>query len=205
MALKILDFPVQPYVRKYLNVHLGHEQYLLSTADRFGKILFHMLRRQVKGKLHHAGSRADCTEVLQLDMRNFPVYQYGLTELTDYTIFQFNDFVDETMKEELYTWVRNFLSRKTSIRDIILDFMAGYDFREEEVKYETLRKAVQRNVKTKELRKRRPNSVVNLSQKLAGLSQKTAELSQEPAGLSRYASLLAMRQELMKIPVVPHS
>jgi hypothetical protein len=203
MALKLLDFPVKPHVRKYLDTHLGTGEYVLSTSDRFGKLLYHLLRRQIKGKLHVQGYRKDCTSVLKLDMRNFPVHQYGLTELTDYTIFQFNDDVDDLMKQELYTWVKNFVDRHTTIREVIVDFMAGYDLLEEEIQYETLRKAVQRNVpELRMLKKRRPKSVVKMSQKKAGLSHDSAGLSQESAGLSRHASVLALRQELMKTPLV---
>jgi hypothetical protein len=154
--MKTLDFPVKPHVRKYLNTHLGHAAYVLSNTGRFGRMLYHLLRRQVKGKLHHAGSREDCTQVLTLDMRNFPVHQYGLKEITDYTIYQFNDFVDEELREELYVWVRRHVNRHTTIKEVIVDFMAAYDLREEDIQYETLRKAVQRNCNLPELKRRRP-------------------------------------------------
>ncbi|UOR06727.1 hypothetical protein MUN82_06410 [Hymenobacter aerilatus] len=199
--LKTLDFPVKPHVRKYLLLHLGVEPYVLSPSGRFGKILFHLLRRQVKGKLWHAGSREGCTQTLQVDLRNFPVHQYGLTELTDYSIFQFNDFVDETLKEELYTWIRNFVNRRTTIREVILDFMAGYDLLEEDIQFETLRKAVQRNVNVKELKNKRPKSVGKMSREKVVLSQESVDLSHKTVGLSRYADVLALRQQLMQTPL----
>ncbi|WP_375435076.1 hypothetical protein [uncultured Hymenobacter sp.] len=196
--LKILDFPVKPHVRKYLDLHLGTEPYVLSSADRFGKLLFHLMRRQIKGKLHHAGSREGCTSNFKLDLRNFPAYQYGFDELTDYTIFQFNDYVDELLKEELYTWIRQFVTRRTGIKRVIIDFMAGYDLREEDIQYETLRKAVQRNVSLPPLKKKREKSVVNLSLKTGDLSQKTGDLSLKTGDLSRSAQLVSLRQQLMK-------
>ena len=195
---KTLDFPVKPHVRKYLNVHLGHGDYMLSTANRFGKMLFQLLRRQLKGKLHHAGTRDGCTQVLRLDLHNFPAHQYGLSEFTDYSIFHFNDFVDEILKEELFLWIKQFVNRRTTIKEVIVDFMAAYDLREEDIQYETLRKAVQRNVKLPELKKRRVKSVVNLSQKTADLSQKTADLSRKKGEMSRGAQHKAVRQELTK-------
>ncbi|RSK45194.1 hypothetical protein [Hymenobacter rigui] len=198
--MKTLDFPVKPHVRKYLNTHLGHEAYVLSNTGRFGRMLYHLLRRQVKGKLHHAGSREDCTQVLSLDMRNFPVHQYGLKEITDYTIFQFNDFVDEELREELYVWIRRHVNRHTTIKEVIVDFMAAYDLREEDIQYETLRKAVQRNCNLPELKKRRPKSVGKMSQKTGEMSRKTAELSHKTDGLSREAQHRAVRQELTARP-----
>lgn len=197
---QLLDFPLKPHVRKYLNVWLGHDTYVLSNADRFGKMLYHLLRRQVKGKLHHAGSREGCTAVLQLDMRNYPVHQYGLKEFTDYTIFQFNDFVDEILREELYLWVRQFVNCRTTIREVILDFMGAYDLREEDVQYETLRKGVQRNCNLAVLKKKRAKTVVKMSQKTGGLSQKTDDLSQKTDDLSRAGQHRAVRQELTQMP-----
>lgn len=197
---QLLDFPVKPHVRKYLNTHLGSDTYVLSNADRFGKMLYHLLRRQVKGKHHHAGSREGCIVKLQLDLRNFPAHQYGLKELTDYTIFQFNDFCDEILKEELYLWVRQFVNRTTTIREVILDFMGAYDMREEDIQYETLRKAVQRNCNLPELKKRKPKMVVKMSQKTGGLSRKTADLSQKTGDLSRAGQHRAVRQELTQLP-----
>lgn len=198
--MKTLDFPVKPHVRKYLNTHLGHAAYVLSNTGRFGRMLYHLLRRQVKGKLHHAGSREDCTQVLTLDMRNFPVHQYGLKEITDYTIYQFNDFVDEELREELYVWVRRHVNRHTTIKEVIVDFMAAYDLREEDIQYETLRKAVQRNCNLPELKRRRPKSVGKMSQKTDGLSRNTADLSQKAGDLSRAGQHRAVRQELAARP-----
>ena len=196
--LKTLDFPVKPHVRKYLLTHLGPEPYVLSNADRFGKMLFHLLRRQLKGRLHHAGSREDCTQTLQLDLRNFPVHQYGLTELTNYTIYQFNDYCDELLKQELFTWVRLFAGKRRTIREVIVDFMAGYDLREEDIQYETLRKAVQRHVPLQELKKKKGKSVGKMSQKTAGLSRKTDEVSHDSVALSRHGQVMALRQQLMQ-------
>lgn len=196
--LKTLEFPVKPHVRKYLLTHLGAEPYVLSNADRFGKMLFHLLRRQLKGRLHQAVSREGCTQLLPVDLRNFPVRQYGLTELTDYTIYQFNDFVDELLKEELYFWIRQFVNRRKTIREVILDFMAGYDLLEEDIQYETLRKAVQRNVSLKELKKKKPKSVGKMSRKNDHLSRKSDQMSHDSSHLSRHGELMLLRQQLME-------
>lgn len=196
-----LDFPVKPHVLKYLNGHLGYGPYTLSTADRFGKFLFHLLRRQLKGRLHHAGSREGCTRRLTLDLTNFPAHQYGLSEFTDYSVFHFNDYVDDLLRQELYTWVRNFVNHQRTTKEVIIDFMAAYDLREEDVQYETLRKSVQRNCDLKSLKKKRPKLVGNLSQKSGSSSQKTADLSRKPGSLSREAQHKAVRQELMSSPM----
>jgi hypothetical protein len=207
--LKTVEFPLKPHVRKYLSVHLRlalhadtnqMQPYVLSTSDQFGKMLYHLLRRQVKGRLHHTESREDCTQVLTVDLRNFPAYQFGLTQVTDYTIFHFNDFVDENLRQSLYEWVRLFASRRRTIKEIITDFMAVYDLREEDIQYETLRKAVQRNVKLPPRKKRADKSVGKMSQKTDELSRKTGKMSHKSGELSRQGQHRAVREELMQQP-----
>lgn len=198
---KALDFPVKPHVQKYLNSHLGRDPYVLSTSDRFGKMLFHLLRRQLKGTLYHVGNRENCTQRFSLDLRNFPAHQYGLTQLTDYSIYHFNDFVDDTMKEELYTWVGNFVNNQVTIKEVIVDFMAAYDLREEDMQYETLRKAVQRNCDLPTLKKRRPKSVMNLSRKSGETSRKNDKTSEKTVKMSREQQHRAVHEELMKTPM----
>ena len=176
------------------------QPYVLSTADQFGKMLYHLLRRQVKGRLHHTESREDCTQVVTVNLKNFPAHQFGLTEITDYTIFHFNDFVDQNLRESLYDWVRRFASRRRTTKEIIMDFMAVYDLREEDIQYETLRKAVQRNVKLPTRKKRVEKSVGKMSQKSGDLSRKSGKVSQKADVLSRESQHRAVREELMQNP-----
>lgn len=192
-SLHVLAMPVRPAVHKYLLRHLG-TGYVLSKADRFGMFLFQLLRRQGTAEKKR-GSREDCSATFEVDLRNFPFRQYGLTELTTYTIFHFNEFVDDLLKLELYVWVRTHcvhgLRHRLSVKEAIQEFQVIYDLTESDLSMETLRKSVYRNCPDVRPRKT-PKSVVKSSQKTALLSQKSGVLSQRERLRALYQHLTAL-------------
>jgi hypothetical protein len=213
--VKRIDFPVKPHILKYLLVNLKlqrieHEQlvvddYVLSTTNRFGFALNALLRKPARSARHEA-SIEDCTAALGVNLRNFNAPHYDLTQgkLSAYCIFQFNDFVDDNFRAELFWWVKKAVALRSTIKDAIYSFMAFYDIREEDMAYETLRKDVQRNADLTPRKKNQPkpkNFSVNLSQKTSGLSRKTGALSQKTGVLSQKDTFTAVRQELMKLPL----
>ena len=217
-AVKRLDFPLRPHLLKYLLVHLKlapslvnsqqPEDYVLSRADRFGFALNQLLRKPVKSARHEA-SIEDCTARLGVNLRNFNAPYYELTQgrLVAYAVFQFNEFVDELFREELYWWVGQMCARRSSILDAINSFLALYEVTEEDIAYETLRRDVYRNSgvptrrKAKKVGAEPENFSMNLSQKMSGLSQKTSEVSQKMGVLSQKDVFSAVRQELSKLPL----
>jgi len=185
------------------------EDYILSKTNRFGFALNQLLRKPIKSARHES-SIDDCTAVLGVDLRNFNAPYYELTrgKLSAYCVFQFNDFVDDNFRSELYWWVGQHRERRSTIKDAIRSFMAFYDVSEDDVAYETLRKDVQRNADLPSLKKKvvkkAPKSSdfsMNLSQKTGGLSQKTGSVSQKSGVLSQRDVFSAVRQELMKLPL----
>lgn len=212
--MKRIDFPVKPHVLKYLQVHLRLapatpdaqelQDYVLSKTDQFGFALYQLLRRPVKSA-RHEGSAQACTTTLGVNLRNFnyPYYELSQGRIPAYTVFQFNDFVDEVFKTELYRFVRDQIERRSTIKEAILSFMSLYSITEEDIQYETLRKAVQRNVPvlTKKSRRKGKNLSMNLSQKTGDLSRKTGDLSQKIGVLSHKDSFRALRQHLAKLPL----
>ena len=218
-AVKRLDFPLRPHLLKYLQVHLKlapsladpHQldDYVLSRADRFGFALNQLLRKPVKSARHEA-SIEDCTARLGVNLRNFNAPYYELTQgrLVAYAVFQFNEFVDELFREELYWWVGQTCERRGTIKDAIRSFMALYEVTEDDIAYETLRRDVHRNGgvptrrrKAKKIGAEPENFSMNLSQKMNGLSQKTGEVSQKTGVLSQKDVFSAVRQELSKLPL----
>ncbi|MVN77729.1 hypothetical protein GO988_15455 [Hymenobacter sp. HMF4947] len=213
--MKRIDFPIKPHLLKYLQVHLKLqrlqdspilvEDYLLSKTNRFGFALNQLLRKPAKSA-RHEGSSEECTAVLGVDLRNFNAAYYDLLrgKLTSYVVFQFNDFVDDNFKDTLYWWVREHRARGSTIKDAIRSFMVFYDLTEDDVAYETLRKAVQRNAGLGPSKKKAAKTgdfPMNLSQKTGGLSQKKGKVSQKTGVLSQKDTFLAVRQELMKLPL----
>jgi hypothetical protein len=214
-AVKRIDFPVKPHILKYLLVHLKltrieHEQmvvddYVLSNNGRFGLALTSLLKKQPKSA-RHEGSNEECTARLGVNLRNFAFPYYDLMQgrLSAYSIYQFNDFVDDYFKSELYWWVREHRKRGSTIKDAIYSFMVFYSVTEEDIAFETLRKAVQRNAELQPRKKSSPKSKnfsVNPSQKIDATSRKSGRLSQKNGVLSHKAMFATVRQELMKLPL----
>jgi hypothetical protein len=213
--VKRIDFPIRPYLLKYLQVHLKLarvndeplqlEDYLLSKANRFGLTLNLLLRKPVKSA-RHEGSIEDCTATLGVNLRNFNAGYYDLTKgkLSAYAVFQFNDFVDENFNAELYWWVTQHVAKRSTIKDAIRSFMAFYDVTEDERPYETLRKLVQRNGDLEPKKKSKgksKNFSVNLSQKNGEVSRKKGVVSPKIGVMSHKDMFSAVRQELMKLPI----
>jgi len=215
--VKRLDFPLRPHLLKFLQVHLKlsrlQEQpllladYVLSGSGRFGLALTQLLRKPVKSA-RHEGSIADCTARLGVDLRSYKYAYYDLLQgkLTSYAVFQFNDFVEDVFRQELYWWVRQHYERRATIKDSIRAALAFYDITEEDVAYDTLRKDVQRNAGlVPRKRKKKPgktdNFSVNLSLKTSALSPKMRPVSQKMGVLSQKATFTAVREALMKLPL----
>jgi hypothetical protein len=152
-AVKRLDFPIRPHLLKFLQVHLHlarvqelpfvASDYTRSSEGRFGLPLTPLLQKLVQD-VRYEGSIDDCTARLSLDLRNYKgAYAYLLKgQLSPWVVFQFNDLVEETFREEFYWWVRQ---RRATIKDAIYSYMAFYDVTEEDIAYETLRRDPHRN------------------------------------------------------------
>lgn len=214
-SVKRIDFALRPHLLKYLAVHLklgrkadaagALDDYVLSKSNRFGFALNALLRKPVKSA-RHEGSIDDCTALLGVDLRNFNGSYYDLLQgkLSPYVVFQFNDFVEEIFREELYWWVTQHRARRATIKDAIRSFMELYEVSEDDIAYETLRKDVQRNGNIPPLKKKaakKGDFPMNVSQKMGGLSQKMGLVSQKIGVMSHKATFAAVRQELTKLPL----
>ncbi|MDO7853170.1 hypothetical protein [Hymenobacter convexus] len=213
--MKRIDFPIRPYLLKYLQVHLklariGEdplqlEDYVLSKANRFGLALDLLLRKPVKSA-RHEGSIDDCTATLGVNLRNFNAAYFDLTrgKLTPYAIFQFNDTVDDHFNAELYWWVGKHVDRRATIKDAIRSFMVFYDIMEDDRSYESLRKLVQRNAELvpKKKKKAKPeNFSMNSSQKIGEVSRKKGVVSQKIGVMSHKDMFRSVREQLMRLPI----
>jgi hypothetical protein len=213
--VKRIDFPIRPYLLKYLQVNLRLsylegdtsklEDYVLSTTSRFGFALDVLLRKPAKSA-RHEGSVDDCTALLGVNLRNFNGAYYDLTrgKLTDYAIFKYNDFVDDCLNADLYHWVGQHVARRSTIKDAIRSFMVFYDISEDEKSFESLRKNVQRNGGIQPRKKKKAktkNFPVKLSPKNGDASRKKSVSSQKTGVLSNKDTFAAVRQQLMNLPI----
>lgn len=143
--MKTLTFRVRPHVLKYLRFHLG-PTYSLSRADTIGLVLFEMLRRQLDDS-----KRAKSVETYKdewlIDLSQFPAHKYGLRNLTDDTIYTFNNHIHKLIHAQLHGWVDQAMDDGHRQKDAILAFMARYDFVDGDVSYDALKKSYQRYLK----------------------------------------------------------
>lgn len=217
-AVKRIDFPIRPHLLKFLQVHMHLARlqespfkatdYTLSSEGRFGLPLTLLLQKPAK-HARYEGSIDDCTAQLGIDLRNYKgAYAHLLKgELTPWVVFQFNDLVEETFREEFYWWVRQQRQRRATIKDAIYSYMAFYGVTEEDVAYETLRRDLHRNgglptrKKSKKNEAKTSDFAQKVSQKIGLLSQKKGEVSQKKGVLSQKATFAAVREQLAKLPV----
>jgi hypothetical protein len=218
VSVKRIDFPVRPHLLKYLQVHLHLARvqehpfkvsdYTLSSEGRFGLPLTLLFQRPAKSA-RHDGSIDDCTAMLGIDLRNFKgAYKYLLEgQLSPWVIFQFNNFVEDYFREEMYWWVNRHRERRATLKDAIYSFMAFYDVTEDDIPFETLRKDVQRNSGVKKNRKKKKvgvktsDSAEKVSRKIGEVSRKKGEVSRKKGVLSQKDSFSIVRQQLMKLPL----
>lgn len=215
--MRRIDFPIRPHLLKYLAVHLHlrhldqpeHlDDYVLSSVGQWGLPLTMLLAKPVKSA-RHEGSINDCTATLGVNLRNFKAPYYDLTQgnLSPYVVFQFNDYVEDVFRKELYHWVTQHQRRRGTIKDGVLTYMALYEISEQDVAYTTLRRDVERNApllrrKKKAAKgKKSKNFSMKVSQKIGGLSQKRGDVSQNIGVLSHKDAFSSVREELMKLPL----
>lgn len=217
-SVKRLDFPIRPHLLKFLQVHLHLARtqelpfqvsdYALSSEGRFGLPLTLLLQKTVQDG-RYEGSIDDCTAQLGLDLRNYKgAYAYLLKgQLSPWVVFQFNDLVEETFREEFYWWVRQQRQRRATIKDAIYSYMAFYGVTEDDIAYETLRRDLHRNgglpvrKKTKKVEAKTSGFGEKVSQKINPVSQKNNGVSQKINVLSQRATFAAVREQLAKLPL----
>lgn len=169
--------PVRPHVLKYLRFHLG-ERYFLSVSDHFGLLLFQLLRRPM------TDARRD--DVLEKYKGKFEVHfgsydpdKYGLHALTGNTVYQFNTFAHELIRSELHAWVDMATDHGNSVKYSIETFMLKYDFREEDIAFDTLLKSWQRFFEDRKKKKKRAPGLTPRRQ----LKQLMKDLKAVPLGV----------------------
>jgi hypothetical protein len=185
---QVLNFPMKKHLVKYLVVHL-EEDYSLSERDQFGALLFHLLRNGLKDS-QKDGTMDQYKGRFAIRLSRYPMKQYGLKGMNSNTVFLFNNHVDNLFREELFAWVEIMGQRlDMTTKDAIISFMDLYDLEEEDIAFETLKKAVQREQKPK---KKPKKSVARLSRRNRVLSL-TKELDKVPLPLTQLISQLRAR------------
>ena len=140
--LHTFTIPVKPHVRKYLMHHL-REGYKLTQLDAFGRHLRLLLERRRKNNFLN-GFTERYTASFSVAVEGNLILQKRLRALNSKEIIDFNNFVEDVIKTEFYGLVDNRLAFGLSQYGAIQQFRAKYDFQDEDITHDALKKAWQR-------------------------------------------------------------
>lgn len=136
--------PVKPHVRKYLVYHLT-TGYKLTSTDPFGRCL-RMLLQQPREKKAWDGFTGRYTALFAVAVDGNQLLQKRLRVLSSKSVIDFNNFVESVIKAEFHSFVDNRKMFGLSQYSSIQQFRAKYDFQDEDISHDTLKKSWQRQV-----------------------------------------------------------
>ncbi|MGI4759896.1 MAG: hypothetical protein ACRYF0_04265 [Janthinobacterium lividum] len=140
--LHTFTIPVKPHVRKYLLHHLRAD-YKLTRLDAFGRHLRLLLERRRKNNFLN-GFTERYTQTFGVAVEGNLILQKRLRALNSKEIIDFNNFVEDVIKTEFYGMVDNRRAFGLSQYGAIQQFRAKYDFQDEDITHDALKKAWQR-------------------------------------------------------------
>ena len=147
--LQTFTIPVKPHVRKYLLLHLG-AGYKLSQLDPYGRCLKLLLQLKQK-KSSWDGFMSRYTAEFDVSVLGKVLIQKRLSDLNSKQIIDFNNFVEAIIKEEFFGVLASRRAFGLSQHAAIQAFRAKYNFEDEDISFETLKKAWQREKRHKYL------------------------------------------------------
>jgi hypothetical protein len=162
--LHTFTIPVKPHVRKYLEFHQG-TSYKLSRLDSFGRELRRLLE-QKKTNAYLDQFTSAYIDKFSVSVEGNLLLQKRLKALNSKEIVDFNNFVEGIIKTEFFGFVANCVLFKLTQYGSIQAFRQKYDFQDEDISYDTLKKAWQRYKKPAKKSKKKqaadPGNSINL-------------------------------------------
>ncbi|WP_151087369.1 hypothetical protein [Hymenobacter baengnokdamensis] len=140
--LRTFTVPVKPHVQKYLLHHLG-PAYKLSQLDPIGRIL--RLRLQApRTNAYLDGFTGRYTAEFSVSIEGNLLFQRRFKALRSTDIIDFNNDVEAIIKTEFYGMVAHRRDFGLSQYGAIQQFRAKYNFLDEDITHDALKKAWQR-------------------------------------------------------------
>ncbi|AMJ65029.1 hypothetical protein [Hymenobacter sp. PAMC 26628] len=141
--LRKFEIPVKPHVQKYMLHHLG-AAYKLSTLDPLGRHL-RMLLQQPRVKKELDAYTARYTAKFALLVKGSLLLEKRFRSLSSKDVIDFNNFVEAVIKTEFHGFVAAGCEFGMSEYGAIQRFRAKYDFQDEDISFDTLKKSWQRH------------------------------------------------------------
>lgn len=155
--LHTFQVPVKPHVQKYLAFHLGRG-YKLTSTDAFGRCL-KMLLQLPRTNAFLNGFTARYTAVFGVGVEGNMILQKRLRSLSAKSVIDFNNFVEAIIKTEFHAFVDNRRLFDLSQYGSIQAFRHKYDFQDEDISFDTLKKSWQRFMDDRAAASTAPNPV----------------------------------------------
>jgi hypothetical protein len=138
-----IQIPVKAHVYKYLNSQFGLSM-TLTKSHSVGLLLSHLLKRNSKDKQYEYVLQS-YEKSYTVDIPKGFVFNRGVRYLSTYSVMQLNNFVDDLIKAQFFTFMELHLAAGVMRRDAIYKFRERYGFGEDELAFETLKKAYYRH------------------------------------------------------------
>ncbi len=133
------QIPVKSHVFKYLCAHVDVDPFKVSTKNEFSTLLLLCLER----KPNTFEKRLNYPERLNIRIPQLHSDSQG-SWLSNKKIIMFNEMIERMMKRELYAMLNQGNAGKGDIKRIIFKFRDFYGITDQEMEYQNLRKAYNR-------------------------------------------------------------
>lgn len=135
----IVHFPVERHVYKYLQKCIG-EKMIVSKKDIFGNLVLDMMAKKDHDINVINGELTYCVEISE-DYMN----RYGIC-INEKIKRKFNSYMDKMFRKEMITHVAIMSRKAEKMKEPALrEFLFYYNIDEDDIKFETLVKYLQRN------------------------------------------------------------
>lgn len=140
-AVIVINFPVKPHVYKYLQAKVG-EKLVASAGNFFGATVLDILSKQYSDYQAVSDDLTFPVEISFRYMRTNGIY------IDKRIVRKFNSRIDDVFREEMRSHVSISHSASRIPKDVSLrNFLLNYNICEDDIKFETLKKDIGRNLK----------------------------------------------------------
>jgi hypothetical protein len=137
-----ISFPVDPHVKKYLMRQYGTETIPFRRNDPIHSFFLSLLERPSTVFKHSQYKKPSGNKVKFVISRSIKE-KVGCV-LPDENIIHLNFFIDHLIKSEFYSFVDSKIEEGMRTKNAIEAFCEKYEMGEEDIKFETLKKAYYR-------------------------------------------------------------
>lgn len=184
--MNVIKITVELHVSQYIRHHFG-ERIFLSDQNLVTSILKSLLKPFEKvDPVFLRNQRKDSLgSFIEVNVSDFLLRRYGAS-LDNEAILSFNESIDQIIKQEMYRWVNHPNAPHKEVDYNIRAFISFYDFQEESLSFDNLKRWYYRE--RERIRKRKTDKGINT---IPNLTIPLLLCYQEPINLPNQLDLFA--------------